>query len=179
VAILGVDPGVEGGLAVLWDDGIMIEPMMPVEELARWLGYWSKEITFAAVEEPGMRPGQATQTTMKVGRGVGRIEGILHALGIRFAIVRPQSWSKEFPHWVTETDRDKRYAAIKQSRKEIVAKLWPKVDFRASERSQKAHAGMVDAALIAEYQRRQIERGLHGESEEEVREGEEVRRASK
>lgn len=151
MAILGVDPGLEGGLCLLWPDGILIEPMMEPEELRRWLHHWRPEITLAVLEEPGMRPGQATQSTMKVGRSFGRIEGLLLGIGIRYETVRPETWSAAFPHGIQEKDRDKRYKAIKAKRKEIAQELFPNIDFRASERCTTAHSGMIEAALIAVY----------------------------
>lgn len=142
-------------MALLWDDGILIEPMMDWDRLTGWLHTWKNHIDLAVIEEPGMRPGQATQTAMKVGRGVGIIQGLLMGLIIPQQMIRPQSWSASFPHGVVEKDPAKRYRLIKEARREIVQKLFPKIDFRASERCKTAHSGMVDAALIAVHVSRQ------------------------
>lgn len=166
MAILGVDPGLHGGLALRGRDYVMVEPMPVLNEaldlvsLRRWLVAHAQEIEIALVEQQGVRPKQDPHSGFKTGVGFGCLVGLLAALQIRYQIVRPQDWSKEFEHGVTEKeDKTLRYRLIKQARKRIAGELFPKVDLRETERSRTPHEGMTDALLIAEYGHRQRKRG--------------------
>lgn len=154
--ILGCDPGLQGGLAILSDDGVITEPMPTVKakkgellnlaELTRWL----KEqlpIDRAYLEMVSARPGQGVSSTFKFGRGYGAIEGILTALGIPYQLVTPQAWTKVMHQGIEAAD-PKAKSLI------AVSRLFPGFDLRASDRSRVPHDGMVDALLIAEFGRR-------------------------
>jgi hypothetical protein len=162
--VLGVDPGIRGGLAVLYPDGLTIEPMprtadgdMDLGALSRILGYYAPEITRAYVEMATMRAGNAMQSTFKVARNFGRIEAVLHLLNIRFEIVHSTTWSAAYPHGVTEKDPAKRSKLIKRRRADIAAQLYPGISLTQNEKSTVPHDGMVDALLIADYGRMRLQ----------------------
>lgn len=168
-AILGVDPGKDGGVCLLWSDGILIESMFedPLD-LARFLRPYENDIKVAYVEEPGIAPNRTAiqaHSALKQGRGVGQIEGILIGRGIKFKTVWAQSWSNRFPHGVKEKDDRKRYSLIKAARARIVQEMFPKLDLRANERCKNPHDGIVDAILIAAFGRlKEIEDGEKSEA---------------
>lgn len=96
--ILGVDPGVRGGWAMLRllpDGRPRLEqygtlPVMPggrevdVIALARlWRGtVWAWEQVVAVVEGVGARPRQGVASTWAFGRATGAVEGVLAGLGV-------------------------------------------------------------------------------------------------
>lgn len=154
--ILGIDPGKEGGFAVLDGDSVIVEPMpltddgdLDVPELHRLIAYYAPSVSRCYLEMASMRPNQSGQ--FLIGRNFGKLEAVLVLAGVKFELVQPQTWSAHYPHGVTETDRAKRYKAIKAARRRIVAGLYPGIDLKKTARSTTDHEGMVDALLIADY----------------------------
>lgn len=102
--IIGFDPGVNGGMAILWDFGNMeahafesftdyCERLQDIKTFADNEGFRLK----AYVEElTGTTSGSfiTPPASFKLGRNVGAIEGLLIALKIPFESVRPQIWQK-------------------------------------------------------------------------------------
>ena len=156
--ILGIDPGLDGGAALIAEDGILVEPLptigagkercLDLHDLQRWLEPKVPDIGHAFLELPGMRPGKnSMQSVLKVGRGVGQLEGLLHALGISYELVAPQRWCAEIHRGIAgDSPKSKSQIAVRR--------LFPGVDLRASDRCTTIHSGMMDALLIAEYGRR-------------------------
>lgn len=157
--ILGIDPGLTGGLAILSGDGALVEPMPVVEKeidvaaLVRWLRAHSEQIEIAFLEKVHAFPGASGSSMLSFGRIVGIIEGSLTALAIPFQTVRPAIWSKVIHSGISGVEAPKDKSRI------AVSRLFPQVDLLASERSKKPHEGMMDALLIAEYGRRVSQRG--------------------
>ncbi len=154
--ILGIDPGLDGGLAVLSQDGLVIEVMPTLGEgkrtvdanaLVEWLrqlshGYGSPD--HAYLELVGAMPGQGVTSMFSFGEGYGVIKGVLVALHIPYTLVSPRKWQGAVLGAHAKGD-SKGAAAVR------AAQLFPGVNFRASARSRKPHDGMVDAALLAYY----------------------------
>lgn len=88
-----------------------------------------------------------SQANFQRGLSFGLWIGILRAKWQRFEIVSPRSWQKVMFH-------DMRIEDTKQASELVAKRLWPKQDWRKSERCKKVHDGMTDAACIAEYGRR-------------------------
>jgi hypothetical protein len=155
--ILGIDPGLTGAIAILKNgEPLQIFPMpqdddgqLHKSDLAIFFRQNYLHITHAYMEMASLRPMQSGQ--FKIGRNFGVIEGIMVAFGIPYEMILPQLWSKEFPHGVIETDKTKKYKLVKESRANIVRRLYPDIDLRPTKRSLKFHDGMVDALLIANY----------------------------
>lgn len=156
--VCGIDPGLDGGIALISEAGVLVEAMptneatkgrlIDLPELTRWLFGHRSVIEVVFIEAAQMRPRQATQATFKCGRGFGQIEGILAALNIPYEIVNAGSWAKVM-HAGVEGKTDK-----KAKSKLAVSRLFPGLDLRASERCKVVHDGMAEAVLIAEYGRR-------------------------
>lgn len=158
----GFDPGLDGGIALVGRDGVIVEPMptlelkkgkstkryMDVQALIRWLKAHRSEIRSAVLEQPGYRPGQSTQSGATVGRNFGIIEGVLAALGIPYEIVTPQAWMKDMHQGIAK-DMDSKSRSLL-----AVSRLFPGMDLRRSERCKNPHDGMAEALLLAEWQRR-------------------------
>lgn len=107
MAVIGIDPGLSGAIALL-DDGDGIDVFdMPVLELAR-SGKKRREIdptrlddlirslrgNRAVLEQAGSRPGQGVASSFAFGKGYGLVLGILVAHGIPYTVVHPTVWKK-------------------------------------------------------------------------------------
>lgn len=153
--VLGVDPGMSGAICLRDDESVILEVMpikdgnVDIEGLHQLLRAYSNQVTRAFLEMASLRRGQQGQ--FKIGRNFGRIESVLEYLKIPTAIIRPQEWSKKYAHGVTEKDKTKRYRLIKKSRRKIAERIYPGINFLASEKSSIPHDGLVDSALISDY----------------------------
>lgn len=174
MSILGIDPGITGGLALLGDESVILDTMPVTIEgeldpaaITRWILAHRADIGFAVVEKPFAMPGQGFYAAFKFGWNSAIVVGILAGLRIRYQLVSAATWSKEFPVQIPETkDKQERRRLIKNARKDLVRKWFPAVDFRESDRSRTFHDGMVDALLIAAYGRRKL-KAEHGEDQED------------
>jgi crossover junction endodeoxyribonuclease RuvC len=155
--IIGIDPGLDGGIAWLAEDGTLtvhIMPTLPVGTkraldevgLAAVLAKtFDASTRHAWVELVGPMPKQGLVSTFSFGTGWGLVRGILVGLGIPYTLVRPQEWQRNV------------LAGLPQGSEAAVARRrWPQTEWRATERCRLPHSGMVDAALIA----------LHGQRKE-------------
>ena len=110
-AVLGIDPGLSGAMALLENPGgphqLRIEPT-PVLWLPKGTGkvrrynipaLWGligllPPITVAYLEQQGARPAQGLSSTFQTGFGAGIWHGLLTAAGIPFVVIAPQRWRR-------------------------------------------------------------------------------------
>jgi crossover junction endodeoxyribonuclease RuvC len=151
--ILGIDPGLDGALVLLADDGEAIHMVhdMPTatsgqgkravsgallaDVIREALAASQGERLEAVVEQVGARPGQGVTSMFSFGQGFGTLLGVLAALGVRHRLVTPASWKRQAK--LTGQDKDAARA--------LALKLWPE---RSSDFQRKADVGRADAALI-------------------------------
>jgi crossover junction endodeoxyribonuclease RuvC len=151
MGILGVDPGLSGGLAIRAKEGLIYEPMpvvggeIDLAALTRWLRAHRDEIEVALIEKVSAMPKQGVSSTFKFGDGFGSIKGILTALGIPFELVGPQKWMRVMHAGIKPDLPSKARSQLAASR------IFPAISFLATARSRVPHEGMVEASLIAEY----------------------------
>lgn len=141
---IGIDPGKNGGYAVLHEhEGISYGVMG--EEFVRAMRLVSSDNqeVVACVEKVGAMPGQGVVSMFNFGKNAGFIEGVLHAFAIPYQLVTPQKWKREFG-----------LTGNKEKSIEVCKRLFPNVDLRRTERCKKEHDGMAEALLMAEYARR-------------------------
>lgn len=154
---LGIDPGLDGGVAIIDDDGLLTLYKTPViggkEYDIRGMSEILEKGTtarsaFAVIENQISMPGQGLTSTLQTGKGFGIWLGLLSGLGIPYQVVQARQWqSKLFTGVKGNLDT--------KEKSEVIAKrLFPRADFRKSERSRVANDGLTDAACIAEYARR-------------------------
>ena len=161
-SILGIDPGKTGGFVLLSPGGSILRkermPLVGDEIDLNALGLMFYEmsdlvrITFLEKVQGmtfahGRR--QGTSSTFNFGKTYGILVGHLSAFRIPFELITPQTWQKQM-HVGCSADDAKVRSAL------AVMKLFPREDFRATQRSTKPHDGLIDAALIAEYGRRKM-----------------------
>ena len=109
--IIGIDPGLSGGIAIL-DNSKVIElfdmPVMPDgKKNKRQLNsallvklikdnIKNLEDTVMVVEQVNAMPGQGVTSMFNFGQTFGAIKGICAALGLPIFFVRPAKWKKHF-----------------------------------------------------------------------------------
>jgi hypothetical protein len=147
--IVGIDNGVSGGLAYLENGKVRATMPMPTVKARK-----GNEIDVAVVdkflfatcprlvviEEPGGSKSARAATSMA---------GSFHAIrticvlrGIPYERITPQIWQKVMlPGCKAGETKPRALEAAKR--------LWPEVDWRATDRSKVPHDGLIDAALIA------------------------------
>lgn len=151
--VLGIDPGLSGGLAFLTGTEIVLYPMptiagrdFDIQEIKRLLLQYRPDLT--SVEQQISMPGQGLSSTLQTGKGFGILLGLLAALEMPHQVIPAKSWQhKLFTGVLAKLDT--------KAKSEIVAKrIFPRADFRKSDRARVAADGLTDAACIAEYTRR-------------------------
>lgn len=148
---IGVDPGKNGGLAIIWDDGKITAEAWDDTEFIELMRIAAKHLAaeglnaVCCVEKVGAAPKQGVTSMFNFGKSAGFIEGVLQALGIPYQLITPQKWKKEF---LLNSDKQKSI--------EVCHKLFPQVNIRRTERCTTDHDGMAEALLMAEYARRKL-----------------------
>ena len=109
--IIGIDPGLSGGIAVLddlkifdiYDMPIMSEGKKNKNQLnsAQLVNIIKKNTipngdTFLIVEQVSAMPGQGVTSMFNFGQTFGSIKGICAALSLPIFFVRPAKWKKHF-----------------------------------------------------------------------------------
>ena len=153
---LGVDLGAFGAWALV-KNGVIVERCAmpkfggkfdPSELYAQWFMLGMADNIHAVFEKVNAFPGQGVNSMFTFGKFAGMIEGFLIALEIPYTAVPPQTWTKEL-HKGIEAKLD-----AKSKSYMAAARLFPKENWLASDRSKVAHSGIIDAVLLAEYGRR-------------------------
>jgi Holliday junction resolvasome RuvABC endonuclease subunit len=142
--IIGIDPGVNGGIAWIQDGKPCVEKM-PETLADLWElidsvrgGHYriGNPSCKAYIESVHSSPQQGVKSAFTFGQGYGRLEMALTAAGIPFERVRPQVWQKAMG-CLTKGDKN----VSKRKAQEMFPQL-------------KITHATADALLIAEYGRR-------------------------
>jgi crossover junction endodeoxyribonuclease RuvC len=149
--VLGIDPGVRGGWAVVDATGGLLSAgdLPTAGEAAREMvsgpllaavvrGF---DPTFAVIERVGAMPGQGVSSMFKFGRAVGTVEGVLGACGVRVLYVQPTVWKRAYG-----------LPSDKEPARQRAVELWPAA--ASLHFSRKKDHGRAEAALIAAWGRR-------------------------
>jgi crossover junction endodeoxyribonuclease RuvC len=104
--ILGIDPGLDGGLAIISGSQIELLETIPTEKktgfikrqvdaqkLSNILRVYPDIVCY--LEKVASRPGQGVGSVFSFGDTYGAIRGVLGALNIPTYYVSPQKWKKE------------------------------------------------------------------------------------
>ena len=150
--IIGIDPGLSGGIAILddlkifdlFDMPIMSEGKKNKNQLnsAQLVNIIKKHIvsanTFVIVEQVSAMPGQGVTSMFNFGQTFGSIKGICAALNLPIFYVRPAKWKKHFE--LINSSKD-------ASRTKVI-EMYPSISSRLS---RKKDVNKADAILIARY----------------------------
>lgn len=173
VRVIGIDPGLNGGWAVVDQHGGLINCGHFPTHSVRKNGKASNQLDGAAmadlfeincydipsittdkrqsvddlvygfVEVVSSRPRQAGQ--FQFGINCGMVHGVLHALNIPFDFVAPVSWKSMYG---IKRGEEATKSSVKSEAREIAARLFPK---HANRFARVKDDGVAEAALIALY----------------------------
>jgi crossover junction endodeoxyribonuclease RuvC len=167
---VGVDPGLNGGIAIINQKGIATARVMPTvaikrggknrhtydhAELARLFKEIGEADCYVCVEEQQAFPGQGVVSMYSIGYGYGMLIQCLHDFNIRFETVKAKEWQKMFGILGKKGD-------TKTQAARVCKKLYPKVNLYSSIRATKPHSGKADAILICTYGKKEYERRKEG-----------------
>jgi crossover junction endodeoxyribonuclease RuvC len=153
--ILGIDPGLSGGLALVKDKTLIGVSPMPVcvfdngkrrvdaKGLVEFISKCGIDPDAIWIEEVGARPGQGVTAMFSFGFGAGTLYGTFSVLCPEASIqyVRPQKWQKEF--WAEAEDTKAESIAVATT---IYGK-----EALIPEGARTPSDGISDALLIATY----------------------------
>lgn len=149
---LGIDPGKEGGWAVVGPTPAIAYPM-PLAgkdiDLATLAECWRPfgPGLVACIEKVGSMPKQGIVSAFTFGAGYGGIRGVLAGLGIPLELVTPQRWKGVILDGLAKGD-DAKASTIAWCRR-----AYPSIEL-VLPRCRVAHDGMADALAIATYAKR-------------------------
>jgi crossover junction endodeoxyribonuclease RuvC len=145
-AVVGIDPGLHGGIAVLTATGQLQHAIsMPsgggrvlVSEVCGYLSPWYEDggIDMVVIELVHSMPKQGVASTFTFGRSFGAVEGAIEALKIPQTALTPQTWKRRLSLPNGDKDGARRFAQ----------RRWPDFDYWRTKVHGQARA---DAACIA------------------------------
>ncbi len=146
--VIGIDPGRAGALCIFpigAHDPILHVMPPSIHETADILERYPTAHVF--MERAQAMPKNGAVSMFNYGTGYGEILGAIAAFKMEHTLVRPATWAKEM-------HANAKGGVAKARSLEVVRRLFPWVDLKATERSKTPHLGLVDALLISEYGRR-------------------------
>jgi len=156
---IGVDAGLQGGIAVFLDGTLTELYDMPVQNVKvgkkirqeidiEEFRYVLRRVTelglgghAVVIEQQSTRPGQSAQSGLKTGTGFGLLVGVCVGMHLPSTIVRPQKWKK---HFGLTGDNSTKLKSV-----ELAEKLWPHHVFRGPLGGLRD--GRAEAALIGKH----------------------------
>ena len=142
--IIGIDPGLDGGIAILNGSHIELLETVPTEtkggfikrqvdaqKLSNILRVYTDAVCY--LERVASRPGQGVGSVFSFGDTYGAIRGVLAALNIPTYYVLPQTWKKSLN------------ISTKEDSLRTVKELYPLLKMRKKDHN------MAEALLIALY----------------------------
>jgi Holliday junction resolvasome RuvABC endonuclease subunit len=164
ISYLGIDPGLDGGFAVITDNHISLKLAMPTISKKSTTNKTKRHIdkssvmnflnalpvtTFIAIEEQIPVRNQSVTSVFTTAKNYGIL---LMAISVSVFQEPPIEVPSSFwhAHFGIEPE-PKAGKSTKAQAFEIVSSIFPNTDFRKSNRARTPHDGVVDAALIAKY----------------------------
>ena len=151
--IIGIDPGLSGGIAVLENNkvlNILDMPVMPEgkknkrqlnsAQLVKLIkdNISKNEEVSVVVEQVNAMPGQGVTSMFNFGQTFGAIKGVCAALGLPIFFVRPAKWKKHF-ELINSSKDSSRTKAIE---------MYPSL---SNDLAKKKDVNKSDAILIARF----------------------------
>lgn len=170
MTVIGIDPGLHGGLAVIDDAGgarAIVMPLVAEAERDRYDVPRLKRLLATAPAGPVFverlhplpakfrrkggeeREGGGGIANYNRGAAVYLLVGLLEGLGREYQLVLPQVWQRLVLAGVPGESTKARSVAVAR-------RLFPGLSLLATARSRKPHDGLADALCIAEYGRRSL-----------------------
>jgi crossover junction endodeoxyribonuclease RuvC len=159
--ILGIDPGLTGGMVIFDGKRILEKHIIPVIKESR-NGKIKNEINLKSLntiiltakrynpkcflEKVGAMPGQGVSSMFAFGKSFGILIGMLTAHEIETILISPKKWTTLMHKPYAHTNLNP-----KEKSKLIINNIFPNENFLATDKSKIPHSGLIDAALIAVY----------------------------
>lgn len=155
--VLGMDPGLTGGLALLEDGKIIDKVKMPIRiknkegknevdliEVSRIVNEWKPDLI--VLERANPRPGEGVTSAFTSGMNWGYVRTVFELWGTidKLVLVHPRVWASALHISTIEQEPDAKKRSL-----EAVKKYFPNENFLATLRSSKPHEGIVDAVALA------------------------------
>jgi crossover junction endodeoxyribonuclease RuvC len=154
---IGIDPGLSGAIAILWDDDAYEVSDIPI--MSKGFGTVKNEINaggmkdilaaaivagnvVAVLERVNAMPGQGVSSVFSLGDSFGSCRSVLACLDIPTLYVAPTQWKK---HYGLTSDKEQARA--------LAIRLFPKADLKL-----KKHIDRAEALLMALYLKTTTER---------------------
>ena len=153
MTIIGIDPGLSGGIAVLENNKVLDIFDMPVmsegkknkrqlnsAQLVKLIkdNISKNEEVSVVVEQVNAMPGQGVTSMFNFGQTFGAIKGVCAALGLPIFFVRPAKWKKHF-ELINSSKDSSRTKAIE---------MYPSL---SNDLAKKKDVNKSDAILIARF----------------------------
>lgn len=146
--LLGIDPGLNGGIAVVNGNcvlavidipthGVKSKRRVDVFQFLRFIKKWQPQAAF--IERAGSRPGQGSSSGFSYGRAVGALEAVVSCAGVPLTVVEPAKWKRK----LGLPGGDK----AKEAARQRAIQLFP----TCNDFERKKDHGRAEAALIAYY----------------------------
>jgi crossover junction endodeoxyribonuclease RuvC len=157
--IVGIDPGLDGAVAIQWPNRTITVTDTPTMEVAKAGGkkkteYLPREManilqsldqnsTAVYIESVHSMPKQGVASTFTFGKGYGIWIGIIAAYGLRVTFVTPQAWKKMIMEGIHDKD------AARLRAQQLYPAMMPML-------KRKKDCGRADAMLIMHYGVREL-----------------------
>lgn len=148
--VMGIDPGRDGGIAVLGDGVLKYWPMKIVTEFeTTWRKLGSEyDVKHVFIEKAQSMPKNGAIQMFNYGVGFGKILGWMESMQYPYTLVPPAVWAREMhAGCMGESTKDKSFQAVERL---FPGNLW------VLPGCKKKHDGMAEAVLIAEFGRRKL-----------------------
>lgn len=149
---IGIDPGKNGGLAVIGLDGTVLATLnlstMTEQDVFKYLCTY-KGVGSVTLEKVWARPWDKNTSAFTFGYNYGTVRALSIAAGLRVMPYAPQVWQKPFQF--TKLPKTAANSQKKNRSKGVCQELFPDVHV--------THA-TADAILLAEFGRRRLLKGL-------------------
>lgn len=151
---IGIDPGKNGGIVVLWKDNTLSTSTIPiinddidVQQLVRYFQIFNgiEDECTVVLENVHSIYGTSAKSNFTFGKVNGVLQTLIEVHNLPYIKVSPKKWQKIAFEGIAENE-DKKIMALQASRR-----LFPNFSFISSERARKPHDGLIDAALMAYY----------------------------
>lgn len=145
---IGIDPGLKGGIAVLFPSGECRATEMPLKlqhlDIQNIWNAMPADIknSFCVIEQLLEMPYQGVKATTKSAVNYGKVLAALELMGISYQIVHPSKWKKQF----------QLIGKSKYESAAVAKRLFPNMEFVTAR--GRLMDGMAEALLLAEYARR-------------------------
>ena len=175
MVIVGLDPGLSGGIAAIDRNGVCVytarmpvlagkRPTVDVDALAKLVSSFIRDpgVALLVCEQPPALQGKGAFAGLCQGRAVGAIDGIAAAMRIPREFPLPLTWQKalpplpkvKLPRGATPKQKELARKAWKQEVINAARRRWPMADLVGSAApTAKLHDGIADALWLAEWGR--------------------------